>query len=328
MIPSISIKAALDGFEVLGFNTSDLLNAIGIDSALFHDPFASVPDELFGQLWMYAFKQDPDPTLPTRVGLAVPYNAFGMLDHLVGSSTTIGEAFQVLNLFLWLVSIDMSMDFDHRHGDWVWVINDPPVPSRFISEQWTLALIFQRFRQRMPGFRIREVHLSQSATVPAAQFEQYWEVPVRLGQRTTGFRLATGVWELPNQGANPMLQQTLRTVAEQVEIKQFEEAPLIYAIRTRLPEALREGQFSADDIAQELGLSRRTLQRRLSSENITFQQLLDLYRQEQAMQMLQNGETSMVDVAYALGYTEQSSFNRAFRRWTGQSPSTWLREGP
>ncbi|NOK64392.1 MAG: hypothetical protein GFH25_541276n42 [Chloroflexi bacterium AL-N10] len=99
----------------------------------------------------------------------------------------------MLNLVLWLVSIDMSLDFDHTHADWVWVINNTSAPSRFISEQWTLALMFQRFRQRIPSFRIDEVHLSQSTIVSAEQFERHWAVPVRLGQHSTGFRLAPGV---------------------------------------------------------------------------------------------------------------------------------------
>ncbi|NOK64391.1 MAG: hypothetical protein GFH25_541276n41 [Chloroflexi bacterium AL-N10] len=69
MIPAISIKAALDGFESLGLNTSDVLNAIGINPELFRDPFAVVPNNLFGQLWIHAFSQTSDPTLPTALVL-------------------------------------------------------------------------------------------------------------------------------------------------------------------------------------------------------------------------------------------------------------------
>ena len=137
-------------------------------------------------------------------------------------------------------------------------------------------------------------------------------------------RLSDGVWATANTNANPGLQRTLLSVAERVEIKQLEEAPLIYAIRTRLPDALEQGTVSAEAIAAELGLSKRTLQRRLSAENTSFKDLLDAYRQEQALLLLQNGERDMGSVAYALGYNEQSSFNRAFRRWTQQSPSAWL----
>jgi AraC-like DNA-binding protein len=89
---------------------------------------------------------------------------------------------------------------------------------------------------------------------------------------------------------------------------------------------VRTGQFSAEQIAEQLGLPLRTFQRRLSDEQVSFQELLDAYRRSQAMKMLASGNVSMADVAYGLGYDEQSSFNCAFKRWTGKSPRAWLAE--
>lgn len=324
MIPAISIKAALAGFAALGLDTEALLNRIGLERATLNDPFAAVPNEAFAQLWVAAFAQRPEATLPTRAGLAVPFNEFGLLDHLVMSATTIGEGLHILNLFLWLVSTNMSLRFTHGRGDWVFVENSPRESSGSISEQWTLAVVYERFRTQIPPFSIEEVHLAHAAADDARQFTELWGVPVHLGQRATGFRLSDGIWEQPNAQSNPHLKQTLRTVAEQVELKQIVEAPLVYAIRTRLPAALQNGAFSAQDIATELGLSKRTLQRRLSARNLSFKELLDIYRQEQAMFLMQNRDQDLASIAYALGYNEQSSFNRAFRRWTGQSPTQWL----
>lgn len=324
LIPAITIKAALKGFESLGLNPKDLLAPTGLTADQLADPFAAVPDAAFAQIWMAAFGKLPEPTLPTQAGLAIPFSEFGMLDHLVETADTIGEGLHILNLFLWLVSINMSLEFTHDSRDWVWVKNQPPVPSSFISEEWTLAITHQRFSSHFEGYAIEEVRLSQSADLDPKMFEKYWGVPVTLGAQHAGFKLSTGVWDLPNKTANPLLKQTLRTVAEQVEIKQFEDAPLVYAVRTRLPQALEDGAFSAEDMAAELGLSKRTLQRQLSAENMTFKELLDVYRQEQAFLLLQKGEQDMANIAYALGYNEQSSFNRAFKRWTGKTPSAWL----
>ena len=325
MIPAITIKAALAGFGQLVFDTEALLTATGVDRAALADPFGAVPNDAFGLLWMAAFRQRPDPTLPTQVGLAVPFNEFGILDHLVTTAETVGEGLHMLNLFLWLAATNMSLRFTHGGEDWVWVENHPPEVTRFISEQWTLALIGQRFRSLMPPFTVEEVHLAQSAPGEEAHFAELWGVPVRLGQPGTGLRLASGIWQQANAQANPHLQLTLRTVAEQVVITEFEEAPLVFAIRTHLPAALQRGAFSAEDIAEELGLSKRTLQRQLAAESTTFRDLLDIYRQEQALSMLREGERDLANVAYSLGYNEQSSFIRAFRRWTGTSPSRWLK---
>ena len=324
MIPAIALKAALAGFRELGLDTAELLAPTGLALEQLSDPFAAVPKDVFGRLWMAAFTQLPDPTLPTRAGFAVPFSEFGVLDHLVDSASTVGEGLLILNQFFWLVSSNSPLHFSHDPHDWLWVDDDPNEPSSFIAGQWRLALILQRYRSRVPTFAVEEVHLSQSVKGSAARFEELWGVPVVLGQSRSGMRLTDGVWTTANSNANPGLQRALLSVAEQVEIKQFEEAPLVYALRTKLPEALEQGAYSAEDLAAALGLSKRTLQRQLLAENVTFQDLLDIYRQEQAVLMLQNGERNMSRVAYALGYHEQSSFNRAFRRWTKQSPSTWL----
>lgn len=103
------------------------------------------------------------------------------------------------------------------------------------------------------------------------------------------------------------LHATLKTLAQRVEVKAFETMPLAFAVRLQLPDAARAGQFSAGHIAEQLRLSLRTFQRRLSDEQVSFQDLLDAYRQSQAMKMLVSGKVTMAEVAYALGYKEQSS---------------------
>lgn len=91
MTPAITIQAALAGFGQLGCDTEALLTATGVGRAALAAPFGAVPNDAFGLLWMAAFRQRPDPTLPTQVGLAVPFNEFGILDHLVTAAET-GES--------------------------------------------------------------------------------------------------------------------------------------------------------------------------------------------------------------------------------------------
>lgn len=325
-IPAITIKAALTGFEELGIAKEVLLETVLLSEETLNDPYAAVPDLIFEQIFVQAFKLNPDPTLATKAALAIPYGEFGLLDHLVNTANTLGEGLHMLNLFLWLVATGITLEFEHSDGDWVWVLSDPKTDSDTISTQWTLALILNRMKSRIPSFSITNVHLSQPSKTPQdkATFEALWNTPVLLGAKKTGFKLGEGVWQLNNKNAAPDLKETLQTLAERIDIKQFTEAPLSYAVKARLPKALQEQAFAAKDIAQKLGLSTRTLQRKLAFEKMSFNELLDSYRQEKAINMLMNSECSMAEVAYALGYEEQSSFNRAFRRWMGVAPKTWL----
>lgn len=86
---------------------------------------------------------------------------------------------------------------------------------------------------------------------------------------------------------------------------------------------LPEGQATLNDIAARLDLKERTLQRRLAKFGITFEQLVDTIRYDEAMRLLRMDRDSLAEIALQLGYSDQANFNRAFRRWTGKPPSVY-----
>ena len=81
-----------------------------------------------------------------------------------------------------------------------------------------------------------------------------------------------------------------------------------------------------EEVARMMGVSRATLFRKLKAEGINFEQLHDQLRQTLAIHYLQGGKVTVNETAYLLGYSEASSFSRAFKRWTGRAPSTYLPE--
>jgi len=87
--------------------------------------------------------------------------------------------------------------------------------------------------------------------------------------------------------------------------------------------ALSEGVPTVTDIASQLGMSGRTLQRRLSDKGASFQSLVDLARRELAEQLLKDTDYSLAEVAFLTGFAEQSGFTRAFKRWAGQTPRSY-----
>ena len=87
--------------------------------------------------------------------------------------------------------------------------------------------------------------------------------------------------------------------------------------------SLAHGQVRLASVAEELGLTTRTLQRKLSDSGASFQQVLDQSRFELARNYLRQPGLSLVDIAFLLGYQEQSAFNHAFREWSGMNPGAW-----
>lgn len=327
LIPTTTVSALLACFEALGLNAEVMRRAANLSRAPLQDPYAAVPNAVFGRLWSLAFEQDPRPHLPALAGLAVPFGAFGLLDHLVASAGTVGEGLEALRHYFHLAAASIRLSFERTPiGDWTWIENESADPLDAISDEWTLAVLLERFRTRVDGFRVLDVHLTRSYTSTPDVYARILGTDVRLGRPRSGMRLAPGVWEAPLPAADPALHATLEALAARADVQAYESAPMRYAIQARLPDVLRTGQASAVHLAGELGLSLRTLQRRLEEEDTTFEAVLDDHRRREAMRLLKQGRLTMREIAGALGYQEASSLSRAFKRWTGRSPRAWLAE--
>ena len=129
-------------------------------------------------------------------------------------------------------------------------------------------------------------------------------------------------WPVPNADVSlyPLLQQH----AEQLlQMRSVADAGIVQQVHAAIVRNLAHGQVRLASIAQELALSPRTLQRKLSEAGATFQQVLDQARFALAKQYLRQPDLSLVDIAFLLGYQEQSAFNHAFKEWAGVNPGAY-----
>ena len=94
-------------------------------------------------------------------------------------------------------------------------------------------------------------------------------------------------------------------------------------VKAKLLDMLPSGNFTEEDVIQSLHLSQRTLQRKLKDEGTTYKELLDETRKELAKEYVNDTSLSFSEITYLLGFSEQSNFTRAFKRWQGQSPSAY-----
>lgn len=118
----------------------------------------------------------------------------------------------------------------------------------------------------------------------------------------------------------------LGDVAKAIESKASERrapprpSPFQAEVERRLEPLLASGQIGIERVARDLGYSRQTLYRRLKAEGVTYEQLLDGLRRRLALRFMREG-LSVKDAAYRLGFSDPAAFSRAFKRWTGSSPS-------
>jgi AraC-like DNA-binding protein len=106
-------------------------------------------------------------------------------------------------------------------------------------------------------------------------------------------------------------------------LARMESSDIVARARKLIAERLTSGEPLAGEVARELAASPRTLQRRLNERGTSFAKLLDQTRRELAVEYLRNPENTVEETAFLVGFAETASFNRAFRRWTGDSPSAF-----
>jgi AraC-like DNA-binding protein len=325
-MPAGTAQAMLAGFGAVGLDAARLAQRCGLkglSSAAFDAP---VPRGAFVALWKEALTLQPDPTLPTRVGLAVPFGAFSTVDYLAGSSPRVDTAFGCLATWFGQVTHEFRVEVSSSAaGGLVELLPQEPFPGRAISDEFTVAVMVGRFRDgTQAGVTPSAVRLVREAPPRGAEHARLLGAPVHFGVSVSALEWSPAAWRTPIRTADPALQRTLESLARQLSLGPAAGA-LESALRARLRDLLPAGPVSATRAAGALGLSGRTLQRHLQAEGTSYREVIDRFREAEAERLVTAGQLPLAEVALRLGFSDQTAWNRAFRRWKQQSPRAWAR---
>lgn len=328
LLPATTLTAMLDGFSRLGLDRRRLVAALGTGFRPTRVPGAMVDGDLYARLWAEAERQRDDPALATAVGLAIPFGAFGLADYLVGSSNTLGGGFESLAQHQKLVAGGIVLELDRVDGmRWVRLRGSDGDAPPYRASEMTVAILVARFRAGTEGrFRPAFVCLRDARPQAGPLQERLLGVPVQYGAPVAAVVFPELLWNLRLRSEDPYLKDLLQQTADHLGVAAAEVRSVSIAIRARLRAALADGRCDARHMARLLGMSQRTLQRTLHSEQRTFSSLVDEFRRVEALRLLRHPAIPLVEVASRLGYSEQTSLTRAFRRWTGQTPAQWRRD--
>lgn len=260
----------------------------------------------------------------------MPFGAFGALDYLAASSPTVEAAFEALAGHFRYVAAGFGLEVERRpDGGTVRLVSVHPPAARDrmaeVSDEFTLAVFVGRFRTRplVPPFRVSQVRLTRPAPERPTRHAALLGAPVVFGCAAAALEVPAEAWRARLETADPVLQETLRQLAERIGLGEA-GSDLELAVRARLRTLLPEGRGEAAAVAGSLGLSGRTLHRRLSAMGRTFREVLEAFREAEAERLLASGSVPLGEVALRLGFADQTAWNRAFRRWKGTSPRRWM----
>ena len=203
---------------------------------------------------------------------------------------------------------------DHRPGDGNWMATEASF-ARFISE----------FRRSAPEHPFEQALEVTYAPPPHAnRYPELFRVPVTFRALRNALRIDPVWLDATFDGGKDYVFGIFTRHADALLDEIAARDTIRSAVEARMLADLHEGTLSMDRIARDLGMSRQTLYRRLKDEGVTFAQVHDDLRRRMAMDYLSASKVSVGETAYLLGFSEASAFVRAFRRWTGASPTAWL----
>jgi AraC-like DNA-binding protein len=290
-----------------------------------HLPLARVDAQLDHTFWAAAERVACDPAIGLTIGREQARNRPRFVDvYIALHSGTLRKIHENVERFAKL-SDDRSRVQLHEAGTLATFryYRDGGYPRAHAYMDQLFAHGICSFRQHVPGFRLTEMRLRRPAPNDAAPYLETFEVMPHFSSVLDEFSFDRALLDVPMVGSDAQLAEILKDHAAELVRKTPAIDPWLYSVQKALYDGLECGQLGLSTIARATGTSTRTLRRKLSDLGTSFHEELDKLRYELASQELRTGQASMTEVAERLGFTSTRTFQRAFRRWTGLTPSAY-----
>jgi AraC-like DNA-binding protein len=325
------VRALLELAVGKGADRRALIERSGIDPAALDDRDSRLPLEQWVLLMRAGAEACGDPALALHFGEAFDVGDMSVVGLMTRAAGTKGEGLQLVNRFCRLVA-DVETEGEDRfrlvrdgRGTWMLDTRLNPNATPEVSEAG-FAQMATMGRRMLPGVRhIRAVHFTHGPPPYRAEYERIFQVPVVFESDRNGFLMPEG-WEAEPIALQPRYALDILSAHAEGLLERLDGGSTAGRVEALLAPILASGKAGAGSVAAHLGLSPQGLYRKLKAEGATFEQVLERLRRRLALHYLGDGQLSAKETGYRLGYSDPAAFSRAFKRWTGSSPSAFRKE--
>jgi AraC-like DNA-binding protein len=312
--------------EHYGVDPAPLFNAVGIDPARAEVSGSRVSREAVMRLWEVAAAQTNDPSIGLVVGSKVRATTFYALGMAFVTCETLRHSLELLCRYYQVIAtVPMHLELIDRGKTTALEITytDRQYPLLPIPFDSFIASIigFCRLASK-PEFKPVEVRLACGDNDRGGDYRALFQSTVVFDAKKNALVFDRASLDEPLPGRSiDLFHATDRILAQYIAALNPDKVST--EVRKMLLGLLPTGRASQDEIARHLNMSRSTLQRRLQQEKTNYKELLESTRCSLALEYVKEGQHSLSYVAFLLGFSDQSNFSRAFRRWTGVSPKAF-----
>src|SRR6516162_6885642 len=310
--------------EELGLRPEAALRQADLPMGLFNQEKILVSTEELFALYRGIAEASKDPGFGLKLGNEERIERYDPIKIAALSARSFGDALHRMSRYKQLTCPEEIRLVDRGNEcavQFVWLLAHEKEPSLLVDVcfAWMVGVVRRGTRRPINPRRVE----FQRAAAHREMYEAHFRCPVKFKSRQNALVFSKADTELAFVTHNADL---LAIVAPQLEAELAEQlAQKTFSDQAKgiLKQLLAGQRPGIEDLAKELHLSTRTLQRRLTEQGITFQHLLEEARRELARHYLLHSSRQLNETAYLLGYQDANSFFRAFHQWEGTSPGQW-----
>ncbi len=320
-----SLPASLVAFAASrGMPPTELLAAARLPPEALVDPEEIVPYECLPRMWRALLDRFQDEPIGLEYAALASAATYGLVGRLCIHSSTFAEGLDHYLRFYRLLDPMLVVDMTKRQDEVeVTIAHEARTIAMEEPMEMIVGAMTRTMREEYPTLppltRVRFQHARRHAE---HVYVRFFGAAVEFDAPNTSVTFPSGALDCRSDGADPQLSRYLASHAQTLMQSVPPEDAWLARLRRALEAKLLHGEVPNEkESAETLGMSVRTLQRRLHQKELTFTQLIDEARKELAFVMLESSERSIEEVTFRLGFTDSSAFRRACRRWTSQTPS-------
>ena len=329
LVSATSILAA--AIEQYGLDLREIAEEVGIDLSQPLRPHDRISYIKLQKAWQLAVEKSGDNCFGLTVGTLTQPLALSGLGYSFIASDTLKEAILRFVRYQRMISTVLDYQCEEKGETYSLQCNYLPPEGSVVSASIDAAVAFlvQMCRNLMgtTGLEFSPESVSFQHPLPLGQdsyqrFQHFFDAPVIFGAKRNEIIISKEDMELELPVSNPELARINDSVVVEY-LKKFDKNDIVTQTRAIIIEELPSGAVLQHHVAKVLNFSLRNFQRRLKEKGTSFSKLQDAIRQELAVQYLTEGHRQIIEVAFLLGFSNSSSFTRAFKRWMGVTPQQY-----
>lgn len=325
----LMVKLAARALEKQGLSVAEVFSRVNLNTPRWDDPQWRTPHKGQGRFWEVVEELSGDEFIGLHLAESMPVFRGQVLEYLFLSSQTFGDGLKRTINYQRLLSDAMVIEMDEaQHTAYLNIRIAASVRHSLRHFNDCLMLnIINFFKWATDGkFRPLKVHFTHAEPVVKTEYLRLFNCALAFDAPVNRIEFDKDLLQVRSLHAEPDLLQLHERCAHE-QMTRLDRQVLVQQVQVMIAEMLDSGEVSIERIADRIGISSRHLRRRLDEQGTSFNALLAQHRCDLAKRLLMETRESIDEIVFLTGFSEPSTFYRAFKRWTGMTPLAYRNQG-